>query len=406
MKRNLLLIFTTIFSTICYSQIKFEKGYFITIEDERIECLIKNLDWKDNPLGFEYKLTEGSKPHDASIVKVKEFGIGDLLKYKKVRVKIDRSVKNISTLKDNRNPEFNEETLFLQQLIQGKANLYMYTESNLNRYFFNVDSTEIEQLVFKTYLDNKIYIKENNTFKQQLRVQLKCKNIDIDEILKIRYTKSDLVGIFIKYNKCAKSDLVNYAEPTKRKSINVSIKPGFSFSSLSIRNSTSSFKYIDFGSNQNFRFGVELEYILPYNKNRWIIFIEPTYQYFKSEREIIYTQVYSIIKTTNVEADYKSIEFPVGVRRNFFLSEKSRLFINGAFVLDFNLNSSIMAERKDLMDLEISSRPNFIFGLGYGYNDRYSIELRVGSNREILGEHIYWHSDYSAYSIIFGLRVF
>ncbi|MCF8370128.1 MAG: PorT family protein [Bacteroidales bacterium] len=406
MKQQLLLISAILLSTICYSQINFEKGYFITNDNERVECFIKNVDWKDNPTGFEYKLAEGSEPHDVSIVKVKEFGVGELLKYKRALVKIDRSVKNISTLKENRDPEFNEETLFLQQLIQGKANLYTYTESNLNRYFFNVDSTEIEQLVFKTYLDNKIYIKENNTYKQQLREHLKCKNIDIDEILKIRYTKSDLVGIFIKYNKCAKSDLVNYAEPTKRKSTNVSIKPGFGFSSLSIQNSSSSIKYIDFGSNQNFRFGVELEYILPYNKNRWIIFIEPTYQYFKAEREITYTQVYSIIKKTNVEVDYKSIEVPVGVRHNFFLSERSRLFINGAFVLDFNLNSSITAERKDLMDLEISSRPNFILGLGYGYNDRYSIELRVGSNREILGEHISWHSDYSAYSIIFGLRIF
>lgn len=58
MKRNLLLLLALKFSFVVNAQINFEKGYFISNDNEKIECLIKSIDWKNNPTEFKYKLNE------------------------------------------------------------------------------------------------------------------------------------------------------------------------------------------------------------------------------------------------------------------------------------------------------------------------------------------------------------
>jgi hypothetical protein len=45
------------------------------------------------------------------------------------------------------------------------------------------------------------------------------------------------------------------------------------------------------------------------------------------------------------------------------------------------------------------------FGLGYKYNDKFSIEVRNQTNRE-LGSGFNWVADYKTLSIIFGYSLF
>ncbi|WP_417619381.1 hypothetical protein [Oceanihabitans sediminis] len=74
MKKNLLFILIVILSANCYSQIIYENGYYIDNSGNKVDCLIKNVDWKDNPTSFEYKLTENSDKNIATLNTVKEFG--------------------------------------------------------------------------------------------------------------------------------------------------------------------------------------------------------------------------------------------------------------------------------------------------------------------------------------------
>ena len=83
----LFLIITLHFSG--YSQISFVKGYFIKNSGEKIECFIKNIDWKDNPTQFNYKLSKDDDQKEATIEAVKEFGIYDIVKYQRYTVDID-----------------------------------------------------------------------------------------------------------------------------------------------------------------------------------------------------------------------------------------------------------------------------------------------------------------------------
>ena len=81
MKKQLLFLLITILSFNCYSQISFEKGYYIDNSNQKTNCLIKNIDWKNNPTQFEYKLSENSESKKKTIESIKEFGINNISKY-------------------------------------------------------------------------------------------------------------------------------------------------------------------------------------------------------------------------------------------------------------------------------------------------------------------------------------
>ena len=395
MKKKLLFLLTIILSFNCYSQISFEKGYYIDNSNQKTNCLIKNIDWKNNPTEFEYKLSENSESKKTSIKSIREFGIDNISKYVRSNVNIDRSSENINKLSNDRNPIFKEEELFLKVLVEGKANLYLFEDGSLRRYFFNKENTTIEQLVFKSYKTSNDKIGKNNRFKNQLWNNLKCPNFKITKVENLDYQKNDLIDFFVKYNECNGEKNINYEEKQKKDLFNLSIRPGFNSSSLSIQNSASSSRNTDFDNEFGFRFGIEAEFIMPFNKNKWSLIIEPTYQYFKSVKEIT---------NQSAKADYKSIEIPVGIRHYFFLNENSKIFINGSFIFDLSNDSVIDFESGT--DLEIKTRNNLAFGIGYKHNDKYGLELRYQTSREILSNYIYWSSDYSTLSVIFGYSLF
>lgn len=407
MRKQLLLI--ALFTILCaesYSQIIFENGYFIDESNNKNECLIKNVDWKNNPTEFEYKFSQNDTVHKATFKTVKEFGIYNVSKYIRAKTNIDKSSEQIDKMSSERNPNFQEELLFLKVLIEGKASLFLYIDGNLTRFFYKLNDSEIQQLVYKRYLIDDTIL-ENNSFKQELFLKLKCEEIVLNDIKNLRYSNRDLEKLFIKYNKCTGSDYINYKTKQNKDLFNLTFRPSLNYSSLEIQNSVLGFNDIDFRNKLGIRFGIEAEFILPFNKNKWGIIVEPTYQYFKSEQSKETGNVSGGILVSRI--DYKSIELPIGVRYYFYLNDKSKLFTNISYVFDFSNNSSIKFLRNDdsmISELEIKSRRNLALGIGYKYKNRYSMEIRYNTNREILSDYLYWSSNYSSLNIIFGLSMF
>ena len=392
MKKQILLLLTTILSLNSYSQINFDKGYFINDSNQKVDCLIKNIDWKNNPTEFEYKLTNNSDTQKATIKTVKEFGIYNMSKYVRYSVKIDRSSDLINKMSNVKNSVFKEEELFLKVLIEGKANLYSFEDSNLKRYFYSLDNSNVEQLIFKQYINSDNQVGTNKKYKQQLWDNLKCSSFEMDKIKKMEYKKKELVSFFEEYNKCNNQEFIKYEEKQKRDLFNLSIRPGLNSSSLVIYNSSSSLRRTDYGNKMTFRIGLESEIVMGFNKNKWAIIIEPTYQYYKAEEE-------PVTNLSNTNVDYKSIEVPVGLRHYFFLNKSSKIFINGSFISEIILDSKVR-------NLDVKSDVNFAMGLGYNYNNMYSVELRYQTNRDVLTNYILWNSEYKTISVIFGYTLF
>ena len=407
MKKKLFFLLTIILSLNSYSQVSFEKGYYIDNNDQKISCLIKNLDWKNNPTKFEFKLSENSETQKADIKSIKEFAITNATKFIRSTVKIDRSSGNVNNLNADKNPVFSEEQLFLKVLVEGKANLYEYTDSDLKRYFYNKTDAPIEQLIYKSYMISDLDVGKNTKFRQQLWMDLNCPNFKLSDVEKVEYKKNDLVQYFTKYSSCLTNESVEYTPKQKKDLFNLTIRSRLYNSSLAIKNSMYNLRNTDFGKKTRIGFGVEAEYILPFNKNKWSIAIEPSYQSFKSEKTTNVKDVSGGIQ--NVSTDYSSIEVPLTIRHYFFLNKNAKLFVNASYVIDFALKSSVEFTRNDdsnFNTLEIKSRNNPAIGIGFKQNDRYSIELRYQTSSEILANYVFWSSNYKTVAIIFGYSFF
>ncbi len=402
------LLVTLLFSALFYGQTKFEKAYFIDNSERKIEVLIKNMDWKDNPVSFEYKTDENSFVQQASLKNVKSFEIYNQARYVRSIVKIDRSGSNVSNLNRTKDPEFKEEQLFLKVLVSGDANLYKYTDKSLHRYFYNTENSEVEQLIYKPYKVNESTMSYNLTYRTQLKDNLNCSDITPSDINRINYQEKDLIKLFLIYNKCKNPDFQHTEAQPRKGNLNVNIRPRVNFSSLEFTNYYAEIDNYKMEDKLSFGLGLEAEYVLPFNNNKWSLIVEPTYQVYKSEKtsDVKSTVAGGKLITT---VDYQSVEIPVGIRHYMYLTEKSKMFLNAQYVPDIAINSSIkynVAMNSTFNNLVIKSRSNVALGFGYAYADRFGVEFRYFIGREVLGDYSIFSSKYNEISFILGYKLF
>ncbi len=406
MRKQFLTVLIIILGLQGYSQTAFKKGYIINNSSKKIECLIKDLDWRNNPTKFEYKLNEDANVKIGTLATVKEFVIAEETKYVRFKGDIDRSIStdNINMMKYDKDPIFREEKLFLKVLLEGKSNLYQYHSESLTRYFYKTENGDIEQLIYKKYKVEEHKIAENTRYKEQLWRDLKCSDISIKTFNSLDYKKNDLINFFIAYNECYNSEFIRYRKKRKEGLFNINIRPGMNNSSLHIHNSLVS-RSANFGKKISFRMGVELEYVLPFNNNKWAILFEPTYRSYESEVEFNYFQ--TITNPINFKVDYTSIEFPVGVRYYSFISDNSKLFFNGSYALEYVISDSVKSSggsQSPVLDIKTSG--NLSFGAGYTFKNKFSAEFRFSIPREVLGNYVFWSSDFKNVSLILGYTIF
>lgn len=401
--RLLTLFFVSVLSVNCFAQIRFDKGYFINNSGETVDCLIRNVAWRNNPTQFQYKLAEEGQIQIAGLESVKEFGILGESKYVKFVGDIDRSSESLSDMSYDFEPSFNNEELFLKVVIEGKASLYEYRDGNLTRYFFGMQNSEISQLVYKSYLTADKRALKNKQYKKQLQDDLICKDITLTTISELEYDKKELIKLFVDYNTCVNSEFTDFTKNNNNGAFNISLKPGIQNASVSLErtgqyhSATRPYK-LNFGGQQRFSFGVEVEYIFPFNKNKWSFFIEPTYiSPYKVEQEVE-------VDNESLEVKYSSIDIPVGIRYYFFLNDKSKISVDVSYVMNFAVGNSLFDyERSE--DLSIKRGANSMVGLGYIYSNKYSIEVRHGFKRQLFN-YSFYDSKYKTTSIVFGYKIF
>lgn len=403
-KHFFLFLLLTGISIKTFTQIIFEPGYFIDDASQKTECLIKNLDWRDNPTTFEYKLTQNTTVQQAHIQSVQEFGINGSAKYIRAVVNIDRSSDQIDLMSNKRNPIYEKEQLFLEVIIEGDASLYKYQEGDLTRFFFQKKDAEITQLVYKRYMKDG-GIATNNYYIQQLLNAFKDQGISMADVRGLDYNQKQLKRFFIDLNEMMYSDYTNYYPKKEQDLFNLSLRPGLNIHSLTVN--APPFGDINFDNKYVVSLGIEAEFILPYKKNKWAIAVEPTYAYYNAEKEQETSYASGGILITKV--NYHLIQLPVNVRHYFFLNDDSKLFANFSHTFNFDKNSTIDFRRKDnslIRTYEIKSNYSFGIGVGYKYDNKYSIEIRYQTKRDILAQYLQFHADFQSISVMLGYTIF
>lgn len=412
-----LYLFTILFQAIffnSFAQIVFEKGYFIGQNTKKVDCYIKNVDWKNNPSKIEYKLDSLSNDFQyASIENIIEFSIANHTKYVRHSVQIDRS----GTLKNNifteRNPVFTKESLFLRVLVEGEAaSLYYYESGELKRFFYQLKDSTAKQLVFKYYrlfYGGTETIATNDQFKQQLWAETNCQNKKMLYFSNLSYKTNNLVNHFVEYNKCKNSDYIDYSTNRKKGTFRLKVILLGSMTKITLNDYSDNRYSTTLNSNQYFQLGTDLEYIVPINKGKWSIFLEPTYQRYKKEKNI--SQAYK--SSLDIAVRYSSIEMPIGLRHYFFFKNpKTAIFLDAAGVfnwgsgfVEYTSKPEFAQPYKIKSDINTMGLLSFAAGAGIIHH-RLSGELRFYSQRELLGNYFGKSAKYQKISLVIGYRIF
>jgi hypothetical protein len=280
--------------------------------------------------------------------------------------------------------------VFLKVLLEGKGSLYLFEDQEIRRFFYSVDKGEIFQLVYKKYQVDKNHVGENNYFRQQLFNVFNCPDTSIDDLKRISYNRKDLLDFLISYNECKQAEYAYFKLKDKKDLFHFTLRPGMKMITIDFieKNFAESTEFRISGGT-GIRFGAEFETVLPFNKNKWSLFIEPSFQIMDAVGP-------------NISVEYQSIEIPFGFRYYLFLNDRSKFFANISYLVDIPLNSTLRFRNADF---NISKSTNFGFGIGYKYNEKYSVEIRYNTERDILSDFILFDAQFSSFSFIAGYSI-
>jgi hypothetical protein len=382
LKTTILLV--TITSNV-FSQFVFEKGYFIDNTDKKVSCYIKNLDWLDNPSEVDIKIDSLGTSTSLTVNDIKEFEIYNEFKFVRAITEIDTTIESLEKLVNDKKPYWVTRTLFLKVLVEGKANLYYYEGNELIRYFFNVDNNKIKQLVHKKYLSSKSEIVENNMYLGQLSLELNCYNNQ--DLKRLKYQNEELVDFFIKYNKCNAIDSKIYIKKSSQ-IVHLKIVAGANISSAKIEAENE----VNFGVVPSFLIGFETEYIVPFNKKRWSVILEPYFGYYKTSKKFIniLTQDYN-----DAEIDFKYFDILGGFRFSHIINNNLKIHLTPYYHFYFPINSfSTMRYVSSTSKLDITWNSSYAIGLGVTYR-KYCVEFKYFNELDLVQKYIYINSSFN-----------
>lgn len=371
MKKNYYLFLILLLSNLVNAQIKFEKGFYIDNTDTKIEGLIKNEDWRNNPNSFEFKENENSEVKNISIDYAKEFEITEISKYVRADVDIEKSSNKLQYMGNNREPQYNNERLFLKQLVIGSANLYIFEENGLEKFFYSVNNSPIKQLVYIQYKANAEDMRNgasyddymsNDLFRRQLWMDVRCETTTQQNIKNTEYKFNDLINYFEKYNTC-KGDVPVKKIKDKKVKHNLKASVIYNMGTMSVEEFSAS--YSPEFKNSSFGFGLEYELLLPFNNNKWGVIFEPSYNTFKDEQTLPAYGLSTIDPVVKTDMSY--VQLPFGIRYYFFLNDNSKIFTNAIGNIRFiGEKNKIDYTNVTMGDLSFS-QTTFSFALGLGY---------------------------------------
>ena len=391
-----LLVLFTLFTSSLVAQIAFKPASFLDNNGNKTDCLIKDLDWKANPVSFEYKITENDLVQIGKIENVQEFQVGEFTKYIRKDVDIDRWDKYMPP-SIQKQPIYKNETLFLKVLVEGSATLYEYTSVSFSTYFYVIDSKEPQQLIQKQYVVNNVgrdMVYKNDLYKAQLQSALGGDIIKQSDTKNLSYFRNDFVKLFEKFNQSKGESTVMVSSNSFK--VHLTPRIGANFNSVDVRYLPSSSYDYDFGVKTNLRVGVELEAVLPFNRGKWAIALEPAFTTYKAEGD-------GSVWTSNV--DYQALEIHIVARHYMFLNDKSKVFLNAGFVYSTDINDSYYGPLARPTAVEIDLNPTFVLGAGYKYK-KISAEFRYLGSQNMVRNQSTWEAHYKAYAVILGYEIF
>jgi hypothetical protein len=408
-KIALLFCIISVYCGALFAQTKYQKGYFIDNNNNRTECLIKNVDGLNNPTKFSYKISEEAETKSAEMPAVKEFGIYEIFKFIRANVNIDLSEYDgysLSALSYNKDPEWQQKQLFLKVLLEGKASLYYYENQGTIRFFYATNNNNsIRELVYKKYLNSNDQIATNTAYRAQLLRDVLCSNADANTLQNLEYQINPMEAYFKHYNECVNGSFAQYDKKKNNGHFNFGVFAGVDAAAAHVYyyDAVSSVYDAHFNLSRKISptFGIYIGYTLPWNNNKWQVLLEPVFHSFNQTGNATYSALDSP-RVTKLSVDYSAIDFPLGVRYYMFLNDDSKFFVNAFINMGANLilNKIIQTDLYNMYAHSFGIIP--AAGIGYSYK-QFSFEGRYYFNQDLL--YSLWNTQYNRFSLMVGYRI-
>lgn len=382
-----------------FAQNTFKNAYYITSDLDTISGFIRDDDWLNSPNYFNFKKNLNEEAQKIIPQEVVLFAIEGISTYISSEVQMDVTPSAVNKLTKEAAPIWETRHVFLKQLVGGKANLYRYSESTFVKYFIQVDDGELTHLMYKQFLTDNGKIGENNQFRQQLFSRLSCDGNSEKDFQRVKYKQKELIRMVEVYNACFSNDKPEIITYNKRKSSFLRIRPGLQLATfVSDYTSTVLSRREKFDSQVGFRIGLEYEYVFGFNNNKWAFIVEPSFQYYSSSADVTSFDFAPRFR----EIDYASIEGQFGIRYYMFIHPGHSIFSNIGIVQDFVLRGEITGNIGNDLD-SFSSTNNLFLGVGYQFNRRLNLELRLHTGRNLTQKYRS-DSNYTTVGLIFGYQ--
>lgn len=393
-------LFFLFFIQFSYSQYRFEDGYYITQDGDKINCLIEKREWS-NWSNESFNISQNGSLEQIKISEVSEFGIDGKLKFITKEVEIDKSSDAFEDLNQSKDFKFIKERVLLKVIAEGDLSLYLYLKDNIRKFFYKDRSDEVKQLKYKRYIDENfesgLRLKKVVDYKYQLREYLKCSSYDFS---KLSYELMSLKKYVIEQNNCSDTKLTFITKRTIQPKLTVSGSIGFMFSNLDVTRSSKEFTVNAGGPS----IGLDFDYLIPTIRGDMEINFRTYYNAFKSDDDIDFD--FGSIR--NVEIDYSEILIGVGGGYRFYLSNSTALSLNIGLNYPLLLNDTTYNESVNNSSLDLSgkeAKPFLSLGTSI-YLKKFKITLEYLGKRNIMEGINNFKVDLSRFSFRVGYQIF
>lgn len=364
----LLSFLLALFSLSIKAQIAFDPGYFVKNNGDTVTGLIKNLDWKNNPVAVEFKKNLESESLVLLIDSIAGFGVGGDIVFKKFLVDIEVLSPRIEDYGYKQNPEYSQKVVLLRQLIEGEKELYTYNEGNFQCFFAGNKGDIPRQLVHKHYKAETNQIAENNQYRNQLYVLLNCSYFRPEDFEKLDYQKKDIINLFENYYTCSGKVFVKNEVVTakKRKKIELGVSAGVEYCDMEISGVPNSY----FPPGISPLIGMDFESFMPFYRNKISFVCQPVFDYYSATGTFAKRQK---------EVDLFFFTLPFGIRYSSYLRPGTRIFAEAKYSLIFPVHGTLGYY---LYDLKPEKHSAFDIGAGIK-KGRSSIKLNYRFHHDL-----------------------
>lgn len=207
----------------------------------------------------------------------------------------EKSSDPLPNLDNSSRAELTKDTVFAQLLVQGKKNMYRYTDNKVynEHYLIETDPGKGITLVNKRYYIEsvKAYTAYNQEYKKQL-LPLLSPTITAARINTTRFNKKDILTLVKEYNKAASSEPLTYEYKEEKAKIYFGVLAGLNNSSLSFAGSGRDLNNARFKSSTGVNVGAMMNIVLPRTGKKVSIYNELLYSGYTIKSTMGYNVYY------------------------------------------------------------------------------------------------------------------